>query len=159
MMFDISETETILKNTVDHLLALTEQYEDICIDDEDGQELAARHLRAIEKAALRVVAMDGILVELKQKPQSVLASPASRVFWPVSSAGVKSGCWSKYRRQIMPDQGVLCWRYDQWIESSIEALSYGDEILEPRTRRVIRFIDIETGPSGESILRASPGGK
>lgn len=45
----------------------------------------------------------------------------------------------------MPDQGVLCWRYDQWIESSIEALSYGDEILEPRTRRVIRFIDIETG--------------
>ena len=33
MMFDISETETILKNTVDHLTALTEQYEDICIDD------------------------------------------------------------------------------------------------------------------------------
>jgi hypothetical protein len=58
MMFDISETETILKNTVDHLTALTEQYEDICIDDEDGQELAARHLRAIEKAARRVVALD-----------------------------------------------------------------------------------------------------
>lgn len=78
MMFDISETETLLKNTVAHLTELTEQYEDICIDDEEGQELAARHLRAIEKAARRVVALDGILVELKQKPVSLLASPASQ---------------------------------------------------------------------------------
>lgn len=56
----------------------------------------------------------------------------------------------------MPDQGVLCWRYDQWIESSIEALSYGDEILEPRTNQVIRFIDMEMGPSGDPILRVCP---
>lgn len=56
----------------------------------------------------------------------------------------------------MPDQSVLCWRYDQWIESSIEALRHGDEILEPRTNQVIRFIDMEMGPSGDPILRACP---
>lgn len=77
-MLDISETEILLKTTVAHLTELTEQYEDICIDDEDGQELAVRHLCAIEKAAQRAVVLDGILVELKQKPMSVLALPASQ---------------------------------------------------------------------------------